>query len=66
MVCLAHSIHSKFGAYGVTAASLHPGTAIATSIARQWRLGMWFHHNFFSFFTKDHDQVSGNQEGVGA
>jgi hypothetical protein len=25
---------------------------------------MWFHHNFFSFFTKDHDQVSGNEEGV--
>lgn len=38
-VCFAQSINEKFGADGITAASLHPGSAVATDIARQWRFG---------------------------
>mmetsp|Transcript_8420 Transcript_8420/g.26112 ORF Transcript_8420/g.26112 Transcript_8420/m.26112 type:complete len:153 (-) Transcript_8420:36-494(-) len=58
MVCMAKSIEAKFGSSGVTAASLHPGSGVPTSIARQWKVAMWFHQKLISWFVKDLDQGS--------
>ena len=55
---MAKSIEAKFGSSGVTAASLHPGSGVPTSIARQWKVAMWFHQKLISWFVKDLDQVT--------
>lgn len=57
-VCFARSVHARWAAEGVTACSLHPGTALPTDIVRGWPLGKIVQGHLLSWITKDVDQGS--------
>ena len=55
---MARSIATKFKADGIDCASLHPGTMMATRIARDSAVGDVLMRRVLSLFTKDMDQGS--------
>jgi len=57
-VCFAQALHERLHAEGVSACSLHPGTMMATDIARGSRGGHFLMNWLLACVTKDADQGS--------